>query len=393
MDAVFPCTALVAPSPAALPVPWQPETLRLQPPTSEQWQALQDASGTPRQRQRPGFLRDLQALVDAGHLLAIATAHYLWEAGVGQSPHTVAAKCRDLLSFCRWYGQINQHTDPAQWQGRDTRLYLRHLEAAGRSPVSINRGLASLRHFARWLHDQPGGIFLRSGLPTRGVGALHTEEADCKKLDARQMHALFKAADNLVALATHRRARPRRNRALLALLYYTGLRVQELCRLNLAQLKGHHLVDVLRKGRVRTRSLYLVAEARRYLTDYLHTERPLDDPDSCAEPLLLAQGGQEALSRRDLARALDQIAAEANKRRTDPIALHPHRLRHTFGSLHRAKTLSDSETAAALGHTSLKYVGRYTRQTDQERDAQLEATFAAEGAVGGAGGREDGARV
>jgi integrase len=50
----------------------------------------------------------------------------------------------------------------------------------------------------------------------------------------------------------------------------------------------------------------------------------------------------------------------------------PHRLRHTFGAKHREKSQSDSETAAALGHQSNKYVGRYARRTDEEREAVIE---------------------
>jgi integrase len=47
-------------------------------------------------------------------------------------------------------------------------------------------------------------------------------------------------------------------------------------------------------------------------------------------------------------------------------------LRHTFGFLVRQKTGSDTETAALLGHSSLKYVGRYVRQTDLERESVLD---------------------
>jgi integrase len=55
--------------------------------------------------------------------------------------------------------------------------------------------------------------------------------------------------------------------------------------------------------------------------------------------------------------------------------LHPHRLRHTFGARHRERSHDDSETAAALGHRSTKYVGRYARKTDGEREALIEAAL------------------
>ncbi len=54
-----------------------------------------------------------------------------------------------------------------------------------------------------------------------------------------------------------------------------------------------------------------------------------------------------------------------------PMTLHPHQLRHTFGALYREASGSDTETAAALGHAGLQYVGRYVRKTDNERIGML----------------------
>lgn len=102
-----------------------------------------------------------------------------------------------------------------------------------------------------------------------------------------------------------------------------------------------------------------------------------DDPDGKAEPLLLstdltANGG--FLTRRSVAYVLDHLAQEANKHRDDErkIAVHPHRLRHTFGAWYRDKTGSDTETAAALGHMSIKYVGIYATRSRAEREAVLD---------------------
>jgi site-specific recombinase XerD len=343
------------------------------------WEALLVATqmqSPTTQARPPAYLLALRDLVFSGAPLAQAVAAYLGESAVGQSPNTFAAKCRDLVRFVRWFIGQNDHAEPSQWLIRDTRMHLRFLEQEGLAPGSINRALASLRHFARWLHDQPGGVFLQSGVPTRGVRELTTEEPDAKKLDDSEVHALFKAADNLVTLAGHSRARPQRNRAILAVLYFTGLRVQELCSLTLAQYDGTHLHNITRKGRVRTKSLYLVAECRRQLDSYLACERPRDAVADQADSLLLTATGT-ALARRDVARALDLLAAEASKRRRAPIALHAHRLRHTFGSQYREKCQSDTETAAALGHTSLKYVGRYVRKTAEERQQTLDELFGA----------------
>ncbi|RYF13177.1 MAG: site-specific integrase [Oxalobacteraceae bacterium] len=99
------------------------------------------------------------------------------------------------------------------------------------------------------MHEQPGGVFGPSGLSTHGVVELATDEPDCKKFGPRDMHRLFKAADNLVVTQTQANARPRRNRAMFALLYYSKLRIIELVGLRREQYDGVYLLNVKRKGR------------------------------------------------------------------------------------------------------------------------------------------------
>lgn len=96
--------------------------------------------------------------------------------------------------------------------------------------------------------------------------------------------------------------------------------------------------------------------------------------ESNSPPLFLPVNGEKFISRGQVSLALNRIAEEANKHRTEDnkIYIHPHRLRHTFGSIYREKSGSDTETASALGHSGLKYVGRYVRKTDEEREELLD---------------------
>lgn len=325
----------------------------------------------------------LATVDDARHLTTWARRYLVAEVIGVQSPNTVDAKSRDLGAFIRWFMEANGHVRATQWMPRDTQEFLNHLEGQGRAATTINRVLATLRRFARWMHAQPGNVFAVTGLPTHGIRELATDEPECKKVERRDLHALFKAADALVLLGTRRdgeprkNARPRRNRAILALLRYTGLRVSELVALKRSQLQDNYLVNVARKGKARSRGVYIVAECRRYLDDYIVHERPRDDLARSAVPLFLPTVGAGFLSRKMVNEALNEIAAEANKNRPEGQKIHltPHRLRHSFGADFRAKTGSDTETAAALGHTGLKYVGRYVRKSQDEREATLEAVF------------------
>ena len=286
-----------------------------------------------------------------------------------QSPHTEAAKRRDLKAFFDHFAQLNGHLDIEQWLARDTQAFLRSLESAGRAPTTVNRTLSTLRHFARWVHEQPETPFARSGLPTAGIKELAVDEPEPKKLTKREVWQLFKAADNLVLTEARKNSRPRRNRAILAVLFYTGLRVSELAALKLPSWDGKRFANARRKGNVRTKLLYLPAEARTLLTSYLDEERPQDDDGSGY--LFLPSSGSAPLTRRQIHKLLVRIAEEATKHH-GAIHMHPHRLRHSFGFEMRERTGSDSETARLLGHQSDKYAGRYARSTQAEREQLLD---------------------
>lgn len=83
------------------------------------------------------------------------------------------------------------------------------------------------------------------------------------------------------------------------------------------------------------------------------------------------------MTRRLAYHVLEVIAQQASlgRDKAQAIAMHAHRLRHTFGAELRERTGSDTETAAALGHTGLAYVGRYARRSNDEREATLEQIF------------------
>jgi len=286
---------------------------------------------------------------------------YLHSAVEGvQSPNTFQAKKRELINFMNWFREFNGHLDINDWLVRDTKAYLDSLEDRGLAASTVNRSFAILRHCAKWLVEQ-GGTF-PEGLPTKGIKELQVDEPDAKSLNTKEINRLFKAADRLVVTEKRKNASPRRNRAILALLYYTGLRVSELCDLEIGQYDGKHLINVKRKGNSRTRRLYVPKDCRVLLDNYRERER--------------GQGGKNdpliPVTRLTVWRALKRLSDEASKHHTDKLKIHPHRLRHTFGFEVRKRTGSDTETAALLGHSGLKYVGRYVRRTEKEREEILD---------------------
>lgn len=322
---------------------------------------------------------ELIGAAKASHSLAQLIVRYLATEVHGvQSDHTLRAKTQDLTAFARWFLHVNGHAEVADWVSRDTQAYLTSLESVGRTPSTINRAFASIRHFARWAQSQPGSIFARHGLPTRGVKELRLEESSCKKFSRIEMHRLLRAADSLVALPQRVTQRPRRARALLMVLYYTGLRISEVLVADLKQYSGRYLIGVKRKGRGWTNKVYLALAARDALDDYIKSERPQDAEKLENTTLFLAERTGLPWTSNRAREALRRIGQEAGKHHGQAIDVHPHRLRHTFAAEYRDKTGSDTETARALGHTSLQYVGRYARRSDGEREMTIDALFQAE---------------
>lgn len=324
----------------------------------------------------PAYLVAFRGLMGS-HDLALWIARYLKDEVAGiQAANTLEGKVRDFRAFVQWMVHATGQATLAEWLPRDTQSYVRHLMGQRRAPATVNRHLATLRRFARWAQDQPGGLLQRHGSPMRGIKDVTTDEPECKKLDATDIHRVFRAADRLVDLAGRANARPRRNRAILSVLYHTGLRVSELCALRMDQLRGKHLLNVRRKGRTITKKIYLVADCLDALHDYLTHEWHLDAPAGPKDEQGLFLGGPgRALGRGHVGIILREIAAEASKKLKEPIELHPHRLRHTFGALYREKSGSDTETAAALGHTGLAHVSRYVRKSQKEREDAMEKIF------------------
>lgn len=284
-----------------------------------------------------------------------------------QAHNTAIAKRRDLEIFFKWFYETNGTLDIADWLPRDTAGFLAHLETEGRAPATVNRALATLRRWARWTMETGKSPF-DGPMPTKGIKELVLEEPEAKKLTQKEVNRLFKAADKLVATDTRKNSRPRRNRAILAVAYYTGLRVSEICGLNLVQIEENHFKNVIRKGVSRTRKMYVSKNCRELLDDYIQTERFADNELYPRSALFLPSNRGSGLGRLTVWRAFQKLSREASAHLVDEeMKIHPHQLRHTFGYEIRQRTGSDTETAALLGHAGLKYVGRYVRATDEER--------------------------
>ncbi len=257
------------------------------------------------------------------------------------SAHTVRAYAQDLAQFAEHAREeLGREGRPADVDHLLIRSFLARLHARGIKKASAARKLAGLRTFFRYLCRE--GILERN--PARAILSPRTERRIPGHFDEGQMARFLDLPGGTPAAI--------RSRAILELLYATGIRCSELVGLDLGAVDLEaRTVRVLGKGR-KERFVPFGRPAAAALLAYL-TVRPLLFPRDEAV-FLNHRGGRltdrsvrEVVSRRISALALEQKAS-------------PHTLRHSFAThlLERGADLRAIQEL--LGHSSLSTTQRYT---------------------------------
>jgi site-specific recombinase XerD len=192
-------------------------------------------------------------------LMALAEQYFRTQVA-GQAEGTVDAKQRDLACFLTFYTQLYGHDDRREWYKSVTEAFLKAL-ARGQvlrpskrgeakpqrlSQSTIARTYATVRHFARWIHQHVAAFPL--GCPTDGVKAPEEEEPKWKGLSRLEQLRLLTAAQTLRMRTGRGTDQGLRDHALIATLLGTGLRVSELLAIDVDQYDQRGFVHVLRKG-------------------------------------------------------------------------------------------------------------------------------------------------
>ena len=298
-------------------------------------------------------------------LLFCAEVYLALEVAASRSPHTQAAKKRDLHLFLEWFQRKKGIANISRWLRRDTQQFLEQL-GRGSRPATVNRRLATLKHFAKFCVR----LRLLSLDPTDKMVDLPTEPIRPRSLNKEQMGRLYEAATRLGQIRTHPHAMPTRDRAILGVLAQTGMRVASLCALDLSQWDGHYLREVGGKGAQRM-DHFLPTGAMESLQDWLAERGPAPGP-------LFWSFSRRRMDRSDVAKTLRKIADQANLGvpETQRIRVSPHMLRHTV-----AQELCDRHgeqfAIEKLGHTSNRYIRRYLKKSTAVEEQMLEEALAA----------------
>ena len=267
------------------------------------------------------------------------------------SPQTTRAYRTDVTQFVAWLAETNGVADTAS---KITRLdmveYLAHLAGRGLTGVSCARKLAALREYFRYLE----GMDLIARSPLAGIDTPKREQRGRNYLTPEEYSRLLAAAGG----------HPR-DFAILTLFLQTGIRISELCALEIEDIDTKGRTLRVREGKGQSaRTVELEKKGAQAVTSWLRVR-----PDSLSEAFFLGRDGQplKEWGVRDL---LAKYCAAAGIKK----AITPHSLRHTFASYKAERGVSAFQLKEWLGHRKLDTTQIYVHMAHKNAKKVMEAT-------------------
>ncbi len=258
------------------------------------------------------------------------------------SPHTLLAYRKDLDQFCTYFPKL----DVTEVTHRHIREFLGTLKKT-HSTISTARKLSAIRAFLRWCVEQ---------------GHLQSSPADLvdnPKLPQTLPKSL--SVDEAFALCEPEHLR---DKAIIELLYATGIRISELVALNIGKVDfGSGVIKVMGKGQ-KERLVPFHAKCAEALKAWIacHSSESWNPaPGSRViarddRPLFTGERGK-----RIDARVVRRMLAAHGKQIGVTGSMHPHRFRHTFAT-HLLESGADLRAIQEmLGHESISTTQRYTQ--------------------------------
>lgn len=261
--------------------------------------------------------------------------------------NTMSSYLRDIRQFEHWLE--TEGTAVEQVVQEDVESYIRYLTSRGKSAATVTRSLASLKSFYSYLMSR--GWVDRN--PARGLAPAKVERKLPQILTSKEVELFLEQPDPSDAKGC-------RDRAMLELLYATGIRVSELIGLNLEHINlSAGFIRCVSRDKERIIPLY--PAAIRALSDYLEHVRPqmLEHPD---EPALFVNMSGERMSRQGFWKIIKHYQEKAGIQKE----ITPHTLRHSFAA-HLLENGADLRSIQEmLGHADISSTQIYTQIVSQK---------------------------
>ena len=259
------------------------------------------------------------------------------------STHTMDAYKRDINQYLMYLGDldIKNLSDVKSTHIRD---YIRVLSDGGMAPASISRIISSIRTYYRFLSSEnildenPVLLINNPKLPKKLPDVLSEKEISLI-INAIQKSSKFY----------------QRDKAIIELLYSCGIRVTELCNLEMSNLFiDEYLIRVMGKGH-KERLLPLGIRSKKYLDDYIKHSRNSHIKKSGSGFVFVSRNGHQ-LTRAMINIILNKWTQVSGLKKS----VSPHKLRHSFAT-HLLEGGADLRfVQALLGHSDISTTQIYT---------------------------------
>lgn len=260
------------------------------------------------------------------------------------SAHTALGYAKDLAKFSDFIGP------ELRWKDVDhvmVRAFLSSLYDRGLSKPSVARALAAVRSFYRWLavegkvKQNPAALVSSPKLPKRLPRVPSIEE----------LNAVLEAE------MPEQTAFPERERLIFEFLYGSGMRNAELVGLRLEDVNGREGAALVRGKGKKERIVPLSDAALDALRTYLPRRAEIMQHYKRSHAALLVNLRGEQLTTRSVGRIVKKTAVAKGL----PGDVHPHTLRHAFGTHMLAEGADLRAIQELLGHSRLSTTQRYTQ--------------------------------
>ena len=264
------------------------------------------------------------------------------------SNNTISSYIRDIRQYSEWL-KLYAGLDILDAQQLNISDYLSYLAESGRSGATLSRSLASLKNFYSY-------VVSTGFLEKTPVTDIHIERGEKKApqiLTSREIELLL-------AQPVCIDAKGYRDKAMLEVMYATGIRVTELIDLNVSDV-NLDLGIIKCSGSKKVRAIPLYPAALRALTNYLDNVRSSMLADPSEEALFVNVGGVR-MSRQGFWKILKHYQSTAHIEKE----ITPHTLRHSF-AVHLLENGADIGSVQELmGHSDISSTQVYTNLINQK---------------------------
>jgi integrase/recombinase XerD len=261
------------------------------------------------------------------------------------SQNTIASYERDVLQFNEYFASKNKKI--VNLTKEDMQEYINELTTKGKSNSTISRSTASVKSFYRYL--------ISRGLVKENI----TEGADVPKVDKKEPMILTSSEiEKLLEQPNPAELKGQRDKAMLEILYATGIRVTELISLRIEDVNlTNGYIKV--KKRTSDRHIPLGNLSLKCLKEYMTKVRPLLIRTEEEKTLFINTNGQK-MTRQGYWKILKQYKDQAKIGKE----ITPHTIRHSF-AVHMLQNGAEVKTVQELlGHTDVASTMMYTQMAN-----------------------------